>query len=83
MDDLKLLSSTGFSLPSGSYLIGSLLFGVIGFAAWRYGRSTARTPVKWIGVALMVYPYAIDETWVLYTAGAALCCALFIWRRQD
>jgi hypothetical protein len=33
-----------------------------------------------IGVALMVYPYFIDPTWLLFTIGAALTAALFVFR---
>jgi hypothetical protein len=31
-------------------------------------------------VALMVFPYFIDATWLLYTIGAALTVALFVFR---
>ncbi|WP_426101003.1 hypothetical protein [Massilia sp. TSP1-1-2] len=70
------------SLPSGAYLFGALLFGLIGFAAFRYGKRTGNMAVMLIGVVLMVYPYAVSETWVLYAAGAALCGALY-WFRHD
>jgi len=33
-----------------------------------------------IGVALMVFPYFIDPTWLLYTIGLALTAALFVFR---
>ncbi len=81
MDDLQPLQSMGFSLPSPAYLIGAILFGVIGFAAYRYGKRASLATSKWIGVALMLYPYAISETWLLYAVGSSLCIALFLWRR--
>ncbi len=81
MDDLHTIQSLGFGLPTPAYLVGALLFGLVGFAAYRYGKKASRNNVKWIGVALMAYPYAISETWQLYLAGAALCAGLY-WLRD-
>ena len=77
MDELKSLESLGFSLPSPVYIVAAIVFGIIGFAAYRYGKKTARAKAKWIGVALMLYPYAISETWLLYVVGVGLCGALY------
>lgn len=80
MDELNTFASLGLSLPTPSYLIGAILFGLIGFAAFRYGKRTSRSRVKWIGVVLMIYPYAVSATALLYIVGAALCLALYVWR---
>lgn len=80
MDELNTLSGFGLTMPTPAYLIGAILFGLIGFAAYRYGKRTSRHKVKWIGVALMIYPYAISGTALLYVVGAALCLGLYIWR---
>jgi hypothetical protein len=37
--------------------------------------------VKWLGVALMVFPYAISETWLMYTVGTGIC-AIMLWFRD-
>ena len=68
-------------MPSPAYLFGALLFGLIGWAAYRYGKKLSIESVKWIGVALMMYPYAISETWLLYVVGGGLCAALYFLRR--
>jgi hypothetical protein len=68
------------SLPSPAYLAGSLIFGIIGFAAYRYGKSTDQYQTRWLGVGLMVYPYAISQTWLLYLLGAILCGCLYFFR---
>ena len=81
MDDLNTLQSLGLTLPTPAYIAGAILFGLIGFAAYRYGKKTARPPAKWIGVALMLYPYAISETWLLFAVGLALCAGLY-WFRE-
>ncbi|MGO9445462.1 MAG: hypothetical protein ACLPXB_11880 [Thiobacillaceae bacterium] len=81
MNDLNSFQSLGFTLPSPAYLFGMIVFGLIGFAAYRYGKSTARQKVKWIGIGLMLYPYAVSETWLLYVVGGGLCAGLF-WFRE-
>lgn len=80
MDELKSLESMGFTLPSPAYIVAAIVFGIIGFAAYRYGKKTARVKVKWIGVALMLYPYVISDTWLLYVVGAGLCIGLYLVR---
>ena len=80
MDELNSLASLGLTMPTPAYLIGAILFGLIGFAAYRYGKRMSRNKVKWIGVTLMIYPYAISGTEMLYVVGAGLCLGLYIWR---
>ena len=77
MDELKSLESLGFTLPSPAYIAAAIVFGIIGFASYRYGKKTARVKVKWIGVVLMLYPYRISETWLLYLVGVGLCVVLY------
>ncbi|SDE63181.1 hypothetical protein SAMN05444679_12690 [Variovorax sp. CF079] len=57
-----------------------MLFGLIGFVAYRYGKRAGRQRSKWLGVALMLYPCAIAQTWLLYVVGAALCVGVLIDR---
>ena len=81
MEDLKALESIGFTLPSPAYLFGALLFGIIGYAAYRYGKKTSVQTTKWTGVVLMLYPYAISQTWLLYLVGMGLCISLYFSRK--
>ena len=80
MDNLSVIQSLGLTLPSPAYIFGAIAFGLIGFAAYRYGKRAGRNLTKWLGVALMLYPYAIAQTWLLYGLGAILCAGLFIDR---
>lgn len=80
MDTLNTAASLGLIFPTPAYLFGAILFGLIGFAAYRYGKKAARPPLRWTGLALMLYPYLVSDTWLLYLAGAALCGALYWWR---
>ena len=82
MDLLQFLQTLGLELPSPAYLAGLLVFGVVGAVAWRHGRKHQRPTPKWLGLALMLYPYAVPQTWLLYGVGAALCVGLvYSWNR--
>ena len=80
MEDLKTLQSLGLTLPSPAYIFGAVVFGLAGLAAYRNGKKSGRPLTKWVGVALMLYPYVITMTWLLYVVGAALCVALYLDR---
>ncbi|MDD4882450.1 MAG: hypothetical protein PHX10_12800 [Gallionellaceae bacterium] len=78
MDELNTLQSLGLTLPTPAYLFGIILFGVIGFAAYRHGRKNGLKKAKWLGIALMLYPYVVSDTGLLYVVGVALTASLFI-----
>jgi hypothetical protein len=79
MEDLtqaqELLRSFGIELPTPAYLIGVVVFSVIGLFAFHLGRKRKRRAVMWIGVALMLYPYVLWETVPMYAVGVALSAA--------
>lgn len=77
MNELASLSSFGLELPSPAYIVGSLLFGIIGYAAFRRGRKASRSELTWAGLVLMLYPYAVSATWLLWFMGALLCFWLY------
>ena len=80
MEFAELLRASGLVLPSPAAIAGAILFGIVGLVAWRHGRRAKLPKPKWIGVALMVYPYATPQTWLLYLVGIALCGWLyFVW----
>jgi len=82
MDALQVLQSSGLELPTPAYLAGLLLFGVIGMVAWWHGKRRQRPTVKWLGLALMLYPYVVPQTWLLYAIGAALTAwTAWSWNR--
>ena len=55
MDELKTLETMGFTMPTPTYLVGMILFSLVGYAAYRYGKKASNSSVLWIGVALMLY----------------------------
>lgn len=72
MNELQALESLGLTLPSIPYIAGVVLFGIVGYVAYRRGRKLSVPRLTWAGVGMMLYPYAVDQTWLLWTVGAAL-----------
>lgn len=72
MNELTGLSALGLELPSPMYMVGSILFGLVGYVAFRRGRNAVRPKLIWVGVILMVYPYAVSQTWLLWVVGGVL-----------
>ena len=57
-----------------------MLFGIIGFAVFVYGKKQVLWRPMVIGVGLMAYPYFVSQLWLLYLIGAGLCAAVYLWR---
>jgi hypothetical protein len=72
MNELKALESMGLTLPSPAYILGSLVFGIFGYVAFNRGRKSSRMDMIAVGLVLMLYPYAVSETWMLWAIGTAL-----------
>lgn len=72
MQAAKELEALALLLPSPAHLIGASLFGLIGYAAFRRGRRAGTASLIWAGGALMLCPYAVGQTWLLWTIGAGL-----------
>ena len=81
MDELKNLESLGLTLPGPAYIFGAILFGIIGYVAYRHGKKQSLPIPKWLGIILMLYPYAVSETWQLYVVGGGLCVGAYIYRK--
>ncbi len=79
-DALHAAREAGLTLPSPAWIFGCLLFSLVGFAAWRYGKAVQSQAIRWLGVALMFYGYLTKPVWLLYGVGIALCVAIW-WCR--
>ncbi len=73
MDSLDALGTLGLEIPSPPYIVGAILFGIIGMAVFRRGRTASNAALTWTGVGLMLYPYALSQTWTLWVVGILLC----------
>ncbi len=67
----------GFSLYT---ILLAVLFGLVGFAAFRYGRKNGEPRPLLLGIALMAYGYFVTNAWVSLAIGSALTLALFFPR---
>jgi len=73
----NLIAPGGFNWAN---LIGGVIFSIIGWSAFRYGKREKSVRPMAIGAALMIYPYFIANTFLAYVIGIALTAALFLWR---
>jgi hypothetical protein len=64
------------TLNMPTIMIG-VLFGLIGFAAWRYGRRELSGRHMILGAALMGFGYLIPNPWAACTVGILLTILLF------
>lgn len=69
-------------MPSPADLFASLLFGVIGLAAFVYGKKSALFVPMILGFVLMVYPYFVSQTWLIYAIGCALTVGIVVFRNH-
>ena len=67
-----------FASPAA--LLGSILFGAIGFGAFVYGKKMVLYKPMVIGIALMAFPYFVSITWLMYAVGCTLCLGLYLFR---
>jgi hypothetical protein len=67
-------------MPTPGSIFAAILFGAIGMGAFVWGKRTGRGLPMIIGAALMIYPYFISETWILFSVGAVLCWLLYRFR---
>jgi hypothetical protein len=72
------------SLTSGmtaGNLIGNIIFSGIGFVAFMYGKKQGQFQRMALGGALMVYPYFVTNTALMFLIGAAL--TVTVWYARD
>lgn len=67
----------GFSLAT---LLFAVLFGLVGFAAFRYGKKNNEPRQLFLGIALMAYGYFVSNAWLSLAIGALLTLLLFFPR---
>ncbi len=83
-ESLALLEDAGLTLPTPAYLAAVLLFGIIGIVLFVLGRRRRKRMVRWVGLALMLYPYVVWGTVPVWGVGIALCAvAWWCWRQPQ
>jgi hypothetical protein len=59
-------------------LIGNFLFGAIGFVAFVYGKRLHVWKLMLGGLALMIFPYFVADTLLMYLIGTTATATLFL-----
>ena len=67
----------GFSLAT---ILLAVLFGLVGFAAFRYGKKNAEPRPLFLGIALMAYGYFVTNAWASLAIGSVLTLLIFFPR---
>ncbi len=53
-------------------IVLGLVLSCIGLGYFMYGRRQARVAYRYCGIALMVFPYFVGDTWMMAAVGAGL-----------
>jgi hypothetical protein len=61
-------------------LIGGFIFGSVGFVAFAYGKRMNLWGPIFVGLALMIYPYFVNNDVILWTAGIVGSVSLWFLR---
>jgi ABC-type dipeptide/oligopeptide/nickel transport system permease component len=69
-----------FELPSPEAIFAMIVFSIIGLSAFRSGKRAVDWKAMVIGIILMVYPYFIDGTIMIWIVGAGLTACLILFR---
>jgi predicted phage tail protein len=62
---------------SAANIFVAVLFSLVGFAAFRYGKKEGEARPMFLGAALMVYGYFVSNAWVSLLVGGVLTALLF------
>ena len=62
-------------------LIWGLIFNSVGVFAFLYGKKRSNLPYLIIGVILVIYPYAVQQTLLIFIIGSALTASLYFFRK--
>lgn len=60
-----------------SSLAAGFIFGVFGFYFMKWGKREAHAPSLFIGLILLVYPYFVENAWLVWGIGVALLALAF------
>ena len=71
------LNLGGFSLWT---ILIAVPFGIVGFAAFRYGKKNSEPRPLFLGIALMAYGYFVSNAWLSLAIGAILTLLIFFPR---
>ena len=68
-----------FDLSVGQ-ILSSLVFGGVGFVCFIYGKKTGSWKAMVTGILLSGLPYLLTQTLMLWSGGALILAALYVFR---
>ena len=74
---LTFIKTLGLEMPDMFYVAGVIIFGIVGFFAYRRAKKSKNKKARYLSLALMFYPYVVDNTVLLYVVGCGLCGAIW------
>ena len=66
-------------MSMGNILV-AVVFSLVGFAAFRYGKKNSEVRPMLLGAALMVYGYFVSNVWLSLLVGCVLTALIFFPR---
>jgi len=69
-------------MESTSIMIWGLIFGTVGFSFFIYGKKQALMTPLFVGIALMILPYVIENVYALAAIGSILMVIPYFARKQ-
>jgi hypothetical protein len=79
---LAMLGMEPIDWPGPAYWVAILLFSIVGMALYFVARRRGKRMVKWVALALMLYPYVVWGTVPVWIVGILLCAlAAWCWRQ--
>jgi hypothetical protein len=63
-------------------LLAGFIFGTLGWGAFIYGRKLELWQPRAIGLGLMLYPYFISNSWLLWGFGVGLLVLLWFYHHE-
>lgn len=67
-------------MDSTANLLSGLLFSSIGVGYLLYGKKQQRQAAIVSGLALLIYPYLVDQLWLIWAIGLALLALPKVWK---
>lgn len=68
-------SSMGLEMPSPWYIFGAIVFSIIGYGIYRFGKREANLYVRVLGIVLMLFTYVVSSPFYVFLIGGLLCVA--------
>jgi hypothetical protein len=67
---------------SASVLYAGIIFGIIGMIIFKEAKKRSSSGMYFVGLALMLYPYAIEDDILVWVIGVALTAYAFSFMRD-